>query len=156
MVCLILGLQFGGTSATWNTPRIIVLFTFFGALFLAFAAYETWLGEEATLPPRIAKNRTVMAASVFVLCIDAPYYAIAYYVSDYLRLISAYYLDFALYLLLADANLFPGSARRFRPSVRPALDPPAFWRLTVLLVGRTLCQKDEVLSPGSHSIYCDY
>ncbi|KAB8075258.1 major facilitator superfamily transporter [Aspergillus leporis] len=85
MVCLILGLQFGGTSATWNTPRIIVLFTFFGALFLAFAAYETWLGEEATLPPRIAKNRTVMAASVFVLCIDAPYYAIAYYMPIYFQ-----------------------------------------------------------------------
>ncbi len=81
MVCLILGLQLGGTSGTWNTPRIIVLYTLFGVLFLAFAAYETWLGESATLPPRIAKNRTVMAASLFVLCIDAPYYAIAYYVS---------------------------------------------------------------------------
>jgi hypothetical protein len=81
MVCLILGLQFGGTSGTWNSPRIIVLFTLFGVLFLAFASYETWLGESATLPPRIAKNRTIMSASVFVLCIDAPYYVIAYYVS---------------------------------------------------------------------------
>lgn len=80
MVCLILGLQFGGTSETWNRPKIIVLMTLFGVFFLTFMAYETWLGEEATLPPRIAKNRTVMSASLFVLCIDAPYYAVAYYV----------------------------------------------------------------------------
>ncbi|EED18483.1 efflux pump antibiotic resistance protein, putative [Talaromyces stipitatus ATCC 10500] len=87
MVCLILGLQFGGVSSTWNEPRIIVLFTFFGVLFLAFAGYETWMGESATLPPRIAKNRTVMAASLFVLCIDAPYYAIAYYLPIYFQVV---------------------------------------------------------------------
>ena len=81
MVCLILGLQFGATSISWNTPKIIVAFTMFGVLFLTFAAYETWLGEGATLPPRIAKNRTVISASLFVLCIDAPYYVIAYYAS---------------------------------------------------------------------------
>ena len=81
MICLIFGLQYGATSSSWNTPQIIVLFTLFGVFFLTFAAYETWLGESATLPPRIAKNRTVMSASLFVLCIDAPYYVVAYYVS---------------------------------------------------------------------------
>jgi MFS family permease len=85
MVSLILGLQFGGTSGTWNTPRIIVLFTIFGVLFVAFASYETWLGESATLPPRVAKNRTVMSAALFVLCIDAPYYVIAYYLPIYFQ-----------------------------------------------------------------------
>ena len=81
MVCLIFALQFGGSSGTWNTPAIIVLFTLFGVFLLAFATYETWLGETATVPPRIAKNRTVVSASFFVLAIDAPYYAIAYFVS---------------------------------------------------------------------------
>lgn len=81
MVCLIFALQFGGSSGTWNTPAIIVLFTLFGGFLVAFAMYERWLGETATVPPRIAKNRTVVSASLFVLAIDAPYYAIAYFVS---------------------------------------------------------------------------
>ena len=86
MICLIFALQFGGSSGTWNTPAIIVLFTFFGVFLLGFAAYESWLGETATVPPRIAENRTVLSASFFVLTIDAPYYAIVYFVSEHHRL----------------------------------------------------------------------
>ncbi|KAF2839733.1 MFS general substrate transporter [Patellaria atrata CBS 101060] len=78
-VCLIFGLQFGGTSDPWDSPRVIALFTLFGVFILSFAANEIYLGDAATMPPRIAKNRTVISASFFVLCIDAPYYAIAYF-----------------------------------------------------------------------------
>lgn len=94
MVCLIFALQFGGSSGTWHTPAIIVLFTLFGVLLLAFAAYEAWLGETATVPPRIAKNRTVLSASFFVLTIDAPYYAVAYFVGGIIVLLRRHLLKY--------------------------------------------------------------
>lgn len=81
MVCLVLGLQLGGGEDSWASARVLALFTLFGVFILSFAAVEFMLGDGATLPPRIAKNRTVLSASVFVMCIEGAYYAVAYYVS---------------------------------------------------------------------------
>ena len=81
MICLIFGLQLGGGVYPWNSGRIIALFTLFGFFTLAFAALQYELGDAATLPPRMARNRTLIFASFFVMTIDGAYYAIAYFVS---------------------------------------------------------------------------
>jgi hypothetical protein len=147
MVSLILALQFGGVSGTWSEPRIIVLFTMFGVLFLAFAGYETWLGEDATLPPRIAKNRTVMAASVFVLCIDAPYYAIAYYV----RLVPLVWPKRRVLIqILTVAHLLPSGTRRFRFAVWYSIYPSASWRTPFLSMLGHLHPQIQIFRPGCH------
>ena len=65
----------------WNNPRIIALFTLFGVFIIAFSALQIKLGDEATLPPRVAKDRTLIFASFFVMTIDGAYYAVAYFVS---------------------------------------------------------------------------
>ncbi|KAI1764472.1 major facilitator superfamily domain-containing protein [Hypoxylon sp. FL1150] len=64
VICLILALQWGGVVYPWNDARIIVLFVLCGLLCLAFAGIQAWKKENATLPPRILKNRSI-AASVF-------------------------------------------------------------------------------------------
>ncbi len=85
MVCLLFGLQLGGGEYPWDDPRIIALFTLFGVLIIAFAALQIRLGDGATLPPRVAKDRTLIFASFFVMTIDGAYYAIAYFVSHRTR-----------------------------------------------------------------------
>ena len=81
MICLIFALQLGGGVYHWSNPRIIALLILFGIFLVAFAVLQVQLGEEATLPPRVVKDRTLIFASFFVLTIDGAYYAIAYYVS---------------------------------------------------------------------------
>lgn len=48
IVCLLLALQWGGTTYPWNDGRVIALFVLFGILLIAFIGVQIWLGEEAT------------------------------------------------------------------------------------------------------------
>ena len=48
VICLLLALQWGGTTYDWSSGRIIALFVLFGVLFVAFVAVQFWLGEGAT------------------------------------------------------------------------------------------------------------
>ncbi|KAK8101379.1 hypothetical protein PG999_011753 [Apiospora kogelbergensis] len=67
MTCLLLALQWGGKQYTWSDGRIIGLLVGCGLLLVVFVAWQFRLGEKATLPPRIMRQRTVAAASVFVV-----------------------------------------------------------------------------------------
>ncbi|KAK8047385.1 hypothetical protein PG996_015449 [Apiospora saccharicola] len=67
ITCLLLVLQWGGKQYTWNDGRIIGLLVGFALLLVIFIGWQVWLGEKATLPPRIMRQRTVAAASVFVV-----------------------------------------------------------------------------------------
>ena len=48
VVCLLLALQWGGTTYAWNNGRIIALLVIFCAALLAFVAVQIWLGDIAT------------------------------------------------------------------------------------------------------------
>jgi predicted MFS family arabinose efflux permease len=63
IVCLVLALQWGGSEYSWKNARIIVLFVLFGVLCLAFIGIQIWKQENATVPPRIAKQRSIAAAT---------------------------------------------------------------------------------------------
>ena len=65
IVCLLLALQWGGTTYDWSSARIIVLLVLSGLLFSAFVCVEHWQQENATIPPRIIKNRSVAAGTIF-------------------------------------------------------------------------------------------
>ena len=59
IICLLLALQWGGTTYDWSSGRIIALFVLFGILFIAFIAVQVWLGEKATgiyIPKRSDQN----------------------------------------------------------------------------------------------------
>jgi MFS family permease len=64
IVCLILALQWGGTTYSWSNARIIILLILSGLLCLIFIGIQIWKGESATVPPRIMKQRSI-AASVW-------------------------------------------------------------------------------------------
>ncbi|RFU80048.1 major facilitator superfamily transporter [Trichoderma arundinaceum] len=79
IVCLVLALQWGGTEYAWKDARIIVLLILCGVLCLVFIGIQAWKGEEATVPPRIIKQRSIAAAIWFGFFNGASMMVITYY-----------------------------------------------------------------------------
>lgn len=69
VICILLALQWGGVTYPWNNGRIIALFVIGGVLILIFIAIQLWRQEDATIPPRIIKQRSVAAGVIFSMCI---------------------------------------------------------------------------------------
>lgn len=65
IVCLLLALQWGGTTYPWKNSKIWGLFLAFGLLIIVFIALQIRRGDRATIPPRILKQRTVWSACAF-------------------------------------------------------------------------------------------
>lgn len=63
LICLILALQWGGSTFAWKSSVIIGLFLGFGAIMAAFIWWE-FKAAWPILPPRALKNRTVVGASL--------------------------------------------------------------------------------------------
>jgi EmrB/QacA subfamily drug resistance transporter len=79
IVCLLLALQWGGSKYPWNEARIIVLFVLFGVLIIIFIGIQIWKQDNATVPPRIIKNRSVAASSFFAFCLGSGFFIMVYY-----------------------------------------------------------------------------
>ncbi|KAI3323478.1 MFS general substrate transporter [Xylariaceae sp. AK1471] len=80
IVSLLLALQWGGTTYAWNNGRIIGLFVVFGVLIFAFLFVQWRQQENATVPPRIFRNRTVWAGSFFAFSIGSAFFLFVYYI----------------------------------------------------------------------------
>ncbi|KAJ5113149.1 hypothetical protein N7456_001683 [Penicillium angulare] len=70
VICFLLALQWGGTTYAWGNARIIVLFILAGVLLIAFIAVQVWRQEDATIPPRIIKQRSVASGAVYTSCVS--------------------------------------------------------------------------------------
>ncbi|KAH8602631.1 major facilitator superfamily domain-containing protein [Bisporella sp. PMI_857] len=79
IICLLLALQWGGTKYEWGSARIIVLFVLFGILISIFIAVQFWKQDSATVPPRVMKNRTMLAASWYAFCLGAFFLLLVYF-----------------------------------------------------------------------------
>jgi protein-S-isoprenylcysteine O-methyltransferase Ste14 len=82
--CLFLALQQGGTVVPWSHSRPIGLFIGFGLIFLAFGAWQWKAGEDATVPLRYLKNRTVIWGSMYLFWDNMALYIVGGS-SDYLK-----------------------------------------------------------------------
>lgn len=85
IICLLLALQWGGNTYPWNDSRIIGLFVGAGLLLIIFIYSQIRLGDKATLPPRILKQRTVAFVSGFVFFFGAGIFILLYYLPLYLQ-----------------------------------------------------------------------
>ena len=79
-VCLILALQWGGTTYPWDDHRIVALFVLFGVLMIAFVAIQIWKHEIASVPPRIIKMRSIAGCVFYALCTGGSMMLIIYYI----------------------------------------------------------------------------
>ncbi|KAH0171282.1 MFS general substrate transporter, partial [Aureobasidium melanogenum] len=84
-VCLLLALQWGGTTYPWNNPRMIALFVVGGVLTIAFVYSQSKLRSKATLPPYLFKNRSTLCAFIFSGLFGAGFFSLTYYLSVYFQ-----------------------------------------------------------------------
>lgn len=87
MVCLLLALQWGGQQYPWSDGRIIALLTLFSVLLVVFIGIQFWQQESATVPPRIAKNRTVAAGAFYSFTLGSAFMINVYYLSIWFQAI---------------------------------------------------------------------
>ncbi|KAJ5670686.1 uncharacterized protein N7477_006049 [Penicillium maclennaniae] len=79
IICLLLALQWGGTTYAWGSARIVALFVVFGVLIIIFIGLQWWGQDRATIPPRLIKNRNVWGTAWYALAIGAAYFVMIYY-----------------------------------------------------------------------------
>ncbi|CAF3633044.1 hypothetical protein QX201_012856 [Fusarium graminearum] len=63
MVCLILALQWGGSTYAWGNWRLILLFVVFGVTLIAFAVVQIKMPKTATIPVKVITQRTMLACA---------------------------------------------------------------------------------------------
>ncbi|WXC50476.1 hypothetical protein QX201_010139 [Fusarium graminearum] len=87
IVSLLFALEFGKEDKAWSTGRVIALFVVFAILLVAFAGYQIWRGEKATTPPRILRQRTVLAACLFNFFIGTVLVIYAFYIPVWFQVV---------------------------------------------------------------------
>lgn len=87
IVCLLLALQWAGTTYAFSSWRIILLFTLFGATFLAFIAVQLLRPATATIPLRLITNRSILAGMWFTTCLAGTMMICVYYISIWFQAI---------------------------------------------------------------------
>ena len=80
IVCLLLSLEWGGTTYPWKDGRIIAPFVVFGVLIIGFILVQILKQERATVPPRVFKHRNIWGSASFSLCLGASFFILVYYV----------------------------------------------------------------------------
>jgi MFS family permease len=81
MVCLILALQWGGSTSSWSAPRVIGLLVAFGVLTIIFVVIEVFTPETAIVPTRIVLNRSVAGSMLFMFLLSGGLMSVIYYLS---------------------------------------------------------------------------
>ncbi|CCX08563.1 major facilitator superfamily domain-containing protein [Pyronema domesticum] len=83
--CLFLVLQWGGNMYAWDSPRIIGLLCGFVLLFIAFMALQFWVGENATVPPRIIRQRSIFGSCLYSFFVACVLYTHTFYLPFYFQ-----------------------------------------------------------------------
>ena len=76
LCCLLLALQWGGTSLPWRSSRIIGLLTGTGLILICFFLLQWKIGDNATMPLHVLFQRSVAFGSGFELFVNMSNYAV--------------------------------------------------------------------------------
>ncbi|KAJ6505746.1 putative efflux pump antibiotic resistance protein [Mycena vitilis] len=79
IVSLLLALQWGGTKYPWSDGRIVALLVVFAVTILMFIGIQIWQQDMATVPPRILKQRSMLAGAWYMFCLGSSFYILIYY-----------------------------------------------------------------------------
>ena len=85
-----MALSWAGTKYPWNDPIIVALLVVFAILLGVFVVDQYVKQDAATLPPRIIKNRNVLAGAVFIICLNSGVTVVEYYMPTYFQAIRGY------------------------------------------------------------------
>ena len=79
--CLFLALQWGGVKHGWFSGHIVLLFFAFAISGIAWIYIQYRRGENATLPGRIVKMRSVAAGAISSFLMGGAFFGLLYYVA---------------------------------------------------------------------------
>ena len=79
IICLLIALQWGGSTYEWNNGRIIALLVLFGILLIVWIIIQGRSGDYATVPARIFLQRSIVAGFTFSNCIGGVMLSFTYY-----------------------------------------------------------------------------
>ncbi|TGO48708.1 hypothetical protein BCON_0232g00100 [Botryotinia convoluta] len=85
IICLLLPLQWGGSTYPWNSGHIIGLFVTSAILTLLFICTQIRLGEAGTFPPYLFQNRNTVCAFAFSAFFGAGFFSLSYYLPVYFQ-----------------------------------------------------------------------
>lgn len=85
IICLLLPLQWGGSTYPWNSGHIIGLFVTSAVFTLLFICTQIRLGEAGTLPPYLFQNRNTVCAFAFSAFFGAGFFSLSYYLPVYFQ-----------------------------------------------------------------------
>ena len=88
--CFLMALQWGGSTYGWGNFRIVLMFVLFGLLFSAFGYTQKRQGEQATLPIRVIRKRSVLAGLWYAACCDGILAVTENYISIYFQGVRGY------------------------------------------------------------------
>jgi MFS family permease len=74
LVCLLLALQWGGSTYAWGHWRIILLLVLFDVCLITWVVFEVRTPATATIQSRVIGNRSVVAAMWFMFLLMLLYY----------------------------------------------------------------------------------
>ncbi|KAH0842268.1 hypothetical protein AYO21_00113 [Fonsecaea monophora] len=80
IICLLLALQWGGTTYKWSDGRIIALLVMFGVLLLGFGIVQPFMGDNATLNKKVLASRHTACATLYTLCVSSSFFVMAYFI----------------------------------------------------------------------------
>ncbi|CAG9962919.1 unnamed protein product [Clonostachys byssicola] len=87
MICLNLALQWGGTTLPWSNWRVILCLSMFGVTFILWCYVQYSRGDQATLPVRIMKQRSVASGTWFSFSHGALRSLIIYYIPIWFQVV---------------------------------------------------------------------
>jgi MFS family permease len=127
IVCLLLALQWGGNTYSWGNARIIILLTLGSILLILFIVIQFQAGENATVPIRIIKQRSIAAGVWFSFFNPGAMFILMYYLPIWFQAVKG--LDainsgvhtIPLVLALVVANLIAGIFTRITGYYAPML-----------------------------------
>ncbi|ESZ96944.1 efflux pump antibiotic resistance protein [Sclerotinia borealis F-4128] len=83
--CLTLALQWGGQTKPWHSSQIIGLFVGFGLLTIAFCCIQARRGENALIPPRVLRQRSILVGSLYLFFVGMLVYVYSFYLPFYFQ-----------------------------------------------------------------------
>ena len=87
---LLMALQWGGTKFGWGSWQIILPLVVCALLFVAFGYLQYRQGDNALLPPRILKQRSIIAGMWYGACCEGVLAVTEYYMSIYFQGVRGY------------------------------------------------------------------
>ncbi|CAO1639610.1 unnamed protein product [Sympodiomycopsis kandeliae] len=85
VICILLVLQWGGITYLWGSSQIIGLLVGSVLLFAVFIGNQIYLGDGATLVPRVFKLRSIWTAGAYNFCYGSYFFTITYFVPIYFQ-----------------------------------------------------------------------